>query len=370
MTTAKNSPTESKSSTSSASGAQGMRHYCSMRELAPRTFSPDVSSGRAAAIILNDRKWTNGTILHYAFFENQPRFAHLAATEAQKKVFRDGVKAWVDLGIGLKFEEVNNRSDAELRIAFQKNDGHWSYIGRDVLKQGVDAVTLNLDPTAGNFNWETAAHEIGHSMGLPHEHQNPKAGIVWNEEAVYKALAQPPNSWARETTFHNIIRKIQADSVQGSNWDKDSVMHYPFDAGLITAPIEYKTKPLVPAGGLSARDREWIRTFYPPLTAAMEPELPLLTTKLIDVPAGGQINAVLKPKSNRQYSIQTFGQSDVVAVLFERTTSGDVYITADDDSGEDRNALIRQRLLAGRTYVLRIRLYHANAAGETAVMWW
>lgn len=207
-------------------------------------------------------------------------------------------------------------------------------------------------------------------MGLPHEHQNPKAGIVWNDEAVYAALAQPPNRWSRGKTFHNIIRKIEADTVQDSNWDKDSVKHYRFEAGLINSPQEYKTKPLVLAGGLSPRDREWIRTFYPPLTPAMEPELPLLTTKAIDVPPGGQINVLLRPKTNRYYKIQTFGESDVVAVLFERTTGGDVYITADDDSGEDRNALIRQRLLQGRTYVLRIRLYHANNSGETAVMWW
>jgi len=193
---------------------------------------------------------------------------------------------------------------------------------------------------------------------------------VWNEEDVYTALAQPPNRWSRETTFHNIIRKIDADSVQGSNWDKDSAMHYRFEAGLIDAPKEYKTQPLVPAGGLSSRDRDWIRTFYPPLSASMEPELSLLTTKVIDVPPGGQINAVLKPKATRYYNIQTFGRSDVVAVLFEHTISDDLYITADDDSAEERNALIRQRLLSGRTYVLRIRLYHANDSGETAVMWW
>jgi hypothetical protein len=370
MTTTKNSPKETNPTTSNGAGEERIRHYCTMREPAPRSFAPSVSLSRQSAIVTINQKWVNGTTLHYAFFENEARFAHLAATEAFKKVFRDGVKAWTELGIGLKFEEVKSRADAELRIAFQKNDGHWSYIGKDVLNQGVDDATLNLDPTAGNFNWETAAHEIGHSMGLPHEHQNPKAGIVWNDEAVYAALAKPPNQWSRETTFHNIIRKIDADTVQGSNWDKDSVMHYRFEAGMITAPKEFKTKPLVPAGGLSARDREWIRTFYPPLTAAMEPELPLLTTKAIDVPPGGQINVILKPKSNRYYKIQTFGESDVVAVLFERTSSGDVYITGDDDSGEDRNALIRQRLLQGRTYILRIRLYHANHSGETAVMWW
>jgi hypothetical protein len=312
----------------------------------------------------------NGTTLQYAFFDNDPGFSHLAGTAAQKKVFRDGVKAWTDLGIGLKFEEVASRADAKLRIAFQDGDGHWSYIGRDVLDQGVNDATMNLDPTAGNFDWETAAHELGHSMGLPHEHQNPKAGIVWNEEAVYAALAQPPNGWSREVTFHNIIRKIEADTVQGSNWDKDSVMHYPFSAGLITSPAEFKKRALQPAGGLSARDREWIRTFYPPLTAAAEPELPLLTTKRFDVAAGGQINVLLKPTTTRYYKIQTFGESDVVAVLFERSGGEELHVAADDDSGEDRNALIRHRLFKGRTYALRIRLYHAQDIGETAVMWW
>ena len=73
------------------------------------------------------------------------------------------------------------------------------------------------------------AHEIGHTIGFPHEHQNPNAGIVWDEEAVYRALGGPPNNWSRETTFHNIIRKIQPDRVQGSTWDPDSVMHYPFE---------------------------------------------------------------------------------------------------------------------------------------------
>ena len=47
-----------------------------------------------------------------------------------------------------------------------------------------------------------------------------------------------PNSWPREKTFWNIIRKIPPDSVQGSSWDPDSIMHYPFEAGLINTIVD------------------------------------------------------------------------------------------------------------------------------------
>jgi hypothetical protein len=74
-----------------------------------------------------------------------------------------------------------------------------------------------------NFGWdirkdiETVVHEFGHTLGLEHEHQNPKAGIVWDEEVVYKTLANDGvNNWPRETTFHNIIEKIPMASIEGS----------------------------------------------------------------------------------------------------------------------------------------------------------
>jgi hypothetical protein len=44
---------------------------------------------------------------------------------------------------------------------------------------------------------DTALHGIGHTLGLPHEHQNPNAGIVWDEKTVYTSLGGPPNSWPR-----------------------------------------------------------------------------------------------------------------------------------------------------------------------------
>ncbi len=229
-----------------------------------------------------------------------------------------------------------------------------------------------------NFGWDltdhpgeidTAIHEIGHTLGFPHEHQNPYAGIVWDEETVYAALAQPPNSWDRQTTYYNIIRKISADSVQGSNWDPDSVMHYPFGPGMIKEPNQYRNG-LMPAGGISARDKEWAKTFYPRIkkrdVLALEPFKPVRLT----INPGQQLNFSITPPSTRRYEIRTFGKSDTVMVLFENINGELRYITGDDDSGHDTNARIRVKLFKDRRYVLRLRLYYSARSGDTAIMLW
>lgn len=366
-------PAETRTKTSPAQKNIAARRFCTLREGPPREFARTVAGERLRLIRMNGDKWVNGTLLRYAFFENTGQFKKWAGTDTLKAQVRRAFKRWTDLGIGLRFELLADRRQADMRIGFESGDGHWSYVGRQVHNQGPDDRTMNLDPTDGIANGEygidVACHEIGHTMGFPHEHQNPNAGIVWDEEAVYRALASPPNFWPRETTFHNIIRKILPDQVQGSSWDPNSTMHYPFEPGLILKPEEYKAG-LQPAGGLSARDKEWVKTFYPPLTAAEEEELPLLESRRLQIAPGQQRNFLLKPSTSRYYEIRTFGPSDTVAVLFERDGTREVYVTADDDSGEERNAYIRRRLYSGRTYVLRLRLYYAAASGETATMWW
>ena len=47
-----------------------------------------------------------------------------------------------------------------------------------------------------------------------------------------------------------------------------------------------------------------------------------------------------------------------------------MYVAGDDDSGEDRNAALKLRLLQGREYILRIRLYYSYKPGGFAVMYW
>jgi hypothetical protein len=342
--------------------------YCSLQEAPPRVFSRDVGPERARIILMSAAKWVNGTVLRYHFMKSP---ASWSAPESERNVVRQAFKTWKALGTGLEFKEVDSPTEAEIRIGFLQGDGSWSYIGRDVLPLGTAERTMNFGWRLGTHppDLDTALHEIGHTLGFPHEHQNPNAGIVWNEDAVYASLAQPPNSWSRDTTFRNIIRKINPDSVQGSSWDPDSVMHYPFEAGLILEPAQYRTG-LNPAGGLSGRDRDWLKTFYPPLAGSEQVELVPLKSVQLSLKNGEQRNFRVNPTATRYYEMRTFGSSDTVMVLFEEVHGELRYRAGDDDSGEDRNAYIRARLYKGRKYVLRLRLYYAMAAGDTAVMLW
>jgi hypothetical protein len=368
-----------------AAEPEGAYAYCSLPVVPERVLAPTVDAERAELIRILTKKWVNGTVLHYYFFDRETdgrnvvlangsrQWRTWTTSAAEQNVVRRAFATWKDLGIGLQFEEVADRGEAEIRIGFERGDGAWSYVGRDIIDLGIgrDERTMNFgwDLTRNAEEIDTAIHEIGHTLGFPHEHQNPNAGIVWDEEAVYAALAQPPNRWPRETTYHNIIRKIDPDSVQGSSWDPDSVMHYPFGAGLILQPERYRTG-LAPAGGLSERDVAWVKTFYPTMEEAEDPVLRPTESVRLQLGPGEQRNFRIRPDATRDYTIQTFGTSDTVIVLFEKVGNNLRYLAGDDDSGEDRNARIRVRLRPGRQYVLRVRLYYADRQDETAVMLW
>ncbi len=321
---------------------------CALRRC--RSYHRSLPPAVCARYALIRSKWVNGTVLHYCFLEGP---------EAQRQAIRDAFQQWKDIGIGLEFVEVADRSEAEVRITFDQSDGSWSYVGHDVLGIGVDEPTMKFGwDLTDDYGRTTALHEIGHTLGLPHEHQNPLAGIAWNETSVYATSAAPPNSWSREQTFHNVLRKLSPQEVEGSEWDPDSVMEYWFPAGLINEPGAYR-EGLNPPGGLSQRDEEWARRWLPPLAPTMATLTPFQSVPMSLEP-GHQADFVIKPAGTRRYRLATFGTADTLLVIFEEVDDELRYLRGDDDSGVDRNAHISVKLFRGRRYLARVPLYWAG----------
>jgi hypothetical protein len=357
--------------------------YCGAPPAPEPVLPAGVSPDRARAIVALAQKWVNGTLLHYYFFDRETdgenvllndgsrEWRSWVGTETDKAVVREAFKQWADLGIGLVFEEVDTRDEAEVRIGFMPGDGAWSYLGTQVLDFGPNQRTMNFGwSLRGADGMDTALHEIGHTLGLPHEHQNPNAGIVWDEEAVYADLAAPPNNWPREVTYHNIIRKIPRDAVHGSYWDPNSVMHYPFKKGLIRRPEEYNRDGLTPAGGLSPRDIAWVESFYPPIGNNGMVHLKPSQSQELALKNGEQQNFLIVPAATRRYDIRTFGTCDTVIALFEDRGGSWRYVTADDDGGEDRNASLQVKLIKDRRYALRVRLKYSDTVAMPTIMMW
>ncbi|MDD1651379.1 MAG: M12 family metallopeptidase [Methylococcaceae bacterium] len=347
--------------------------YCSQPIQHPRQFDPAVDAMRARAIIHGGKKWVNGTQLtYYCYKAGDPVPTAWRGNAADIKEVGSAFQTWFKLGIGISFKEVSHPEDATIRIGFDAQDGSWSYVGRDILSI--------RDPLARtmNFGWaldtpygrDTALHEIGHAIGLEHEHQNPYAGITWNSDAVKNYFKGPPNHWDLQQIEWNILRKIPPAEVKGTRWDPDSVMEYAFGPGLILEPAAY-SKGLRPKGGLSQADKSWIVESYPGIKPKeVIPRLEVGLSQKLAIKAGQTRVFSFTPKRTRTYQIGTFGTSDTVMVLFEVTPSGNVQIAGNDDSGTDLNARVAMRLVNGRRYQIGIRLYYAEAAAETSVMVW
>ncbi|MDF2451595.1 MAG: hypothetical protein K0S26_1099 [Bacteroidota bacterium] len=341
---------------------------------------------RFALLLTNGSKWVNGTNLSYYFFEvgagsyvknedGTTTWKRWNGSAKEKEKVRLGFKKWEALGIGLSFTEVKSREEADIRIGFMKGDGCWSCVGRESWSVSRNQRTMNfgwdITTTSRANGIDTILHEIGHAIGFQHEHQNPEGGIVWDEKAVYENLFGDPNFWSKTDIRDNVLTPLNINDVEGSGWDPDSIMHYPFEPKLIKKPEKYYLKGLTPKGGFSSRDIATVKKIYPKKPGRKLEKLKLMDTYTLALENAEQKDFSFTPLENRNYTIQTFGKLDAVVVVMEKTTNNSlVYLTADDNSGTDKNAMINVSLKKGKTYLIKVRVFYRKAKDPSVIMIW
>jgi hypothetical protein len=146
-----------------------------------------------------------------------------------------------------------------------------AYLGTDnraATAASIPSCHLVFDPSdPANTDQElrrVILHEIGHWLGLIHEHMRPDRPILWNEPAVYQRYHElTGGAWDWPTIYQQIIAPYTEPLDGDTPFDPHGIMMYPFPPGL----AQYEDGTPFEAGwnsSLSPADIALIQRMYPP----------------------------------------------------------------------------------------------------------
>jgi hypothetical protein len=201
--------------------------------------------------------WDNGSTLNVHFLDGERAFMERVAEIASEWT------GHANLHFRFFFDPNQPPNPAHIRVTFTGQGEYWSAVGKDshdvgfFPKQSMRLARLwELDDTETR---RIVLHEFGHAIGLHHEHQNPAAGIPWNEEAVFRYFReryQPP--WDEAKVRRNILNPLNGNLVNYTAFDPDSIMLYAFPQEWTLDGFSAKWN-----NELSAGDKAGIAQFYP-----------------------------------------------------------------------------------------------------------
>ena len=202
--------------------------------------------------VLVTKYWgTGGVHLTVGFLDNPEA--------ALRKRIIQHMNAW-NKTANVSFVETNGQAD--VRVARVAGDGYWSYIGTDIHTIAPDQPTMNLD----SFTMDTpesefhrvVRHEIGHTMGFPHEHMR-KELVALIDRAKAIDFYGRTQGWDEQTVIEQVLTPIEQSQILATpKPDVKSVMCYQVPGSITTTG-----KPIIGGKDIDKMDFAFASKIYP-----------------------------------------------------------------------------------------------------------
>ena len=201
--------------------------------------------------VLTTRYWrTNGVRLTVGFMET-------IQTDLRERLLSH-FNAWGEFSnVSFSFSQT----DPQVRVT-RGGQGYWSYVGTDILQIPRHQPTMCLQ----GFTMETSEkefrrvvrHEVGHTLGCPHEHMRSDIVNRLDQQKTIKYFQQT-QGWSAAMTQQQVLTPLNESSLMGTPAaDVTSIMTYALP-GIIT-----KDGQPIPGGNdFAPQDREFFAKLYP-----------------------------------------------------------------------------------------------------------
>jgi Astacin (Peptidase family M12A) len=192
--------------------------------------------GRAPALrgVFNQLNlWNPGSSLKACFYDGEPALKAFFSRVA--RAWLQGAALQIDFGNSPAYRDCSEIPKADMRITFAQK-GNWSFVGTDSLNPKVieKGPSLSIETKGIPFERlnkqrmeEIVLHEVGHALGLLHEHQSPESKC--EEEFNWGKIFEYGRNylrWDERTIRTNFEAYFVSPRLRTTPYDKLSIMHY------------------------------------------------------------------------------------------------------------------------------------------------